>query len=48
MPGFSRGLNDADIARIAAYLRATGTPRAPWPDLEKQVASIRKLGNGQD
>jgi mono/diheme cytochrome c family protein len=48
MPGFSRGLDDADIARIAAYIRATGTAQAPWPDLEKQVASIRQLGKGQE
>jgi mono/diheme cytochrome c family protein len=48
MPGFAPGLNDADIARIAAYLRATKTAHAAWPDLEKQVASIRKLGKGQE
>jgi mono/diheme cytochrome c family protein len=47
MPGFARGLNDADIAHIAAFLRATGTAQPPWPDLEKQVASIRQLGKGQ-
>ena len=44
MPGFRGGLSDADIARIAAYLRATRTSEAPWPDLEKTVASIRALG----
>jgi mono/diheme cytochrome c family protein len=48
MPGFSRGLDDADIARIAAYLRATQTAHAPWPDLEKQVASIREQGKGPE
>jgi len=48
MPGFSRGLDDADIARIAAYLRATRTAHAPWPDLEKQVASIRQLCKWQE
>ena len=46
MPGFAHGFSDADIARIAAYLRATHTTRAPWPDLEKQVAAIRAQGNG--
>lgn len=40
MPAFSR-FTDADIARVAAYLRATRTGKAPWPDLEKKVAAIR-------
>jgi mono/diheme cytochrome c family protein len=44
MPGFARGLTDADIASIAAYLRATRTSRTPWPDLEKTVAAIRAEG----
>jgi mono/diheme cytochrome c family protein len=44
MPGFARGLTDADIAGIAAYLRATRTSRTPWPDLEKTVAAIRAEG----
>jgi mono/diheme cytochrome c family protein len=48
MPGFSRGLDDAGIARIAAYVRATETTQAPWPELEKQVAAIRKLGKEQE
>jgi mono/diheme cytochrome c family protein len=40
MPGFS-GLSDADLAAIAAYLRATRTSRAPWTDLERTVAAAR-------
>jgi mono/diheme cytochrome c family protein len=48
MPGFAHGFSDADIARIAAYLRATHTTRAPWPDLEKQVAAIRAQGKTQE
>ncbi|PZU11785.1 c-type cytochrome [Sphingomonas sp.] len=40
MPAFSR-FSDADVARIAAWLRATRTGKAPWPDLEKKVAAIR-------
>ena len=44
MPGFGSALSDADIAAIAAYLRATRTTEAPWPDLEKTIASIRALG----
>lgn len=47
MPGFARGLNDADIARIAAYLRATRTTGPPWPDLEYRVAAIRAEGKGE-
>ena len=39
MPGFSR-FSDADVARIAAYLRARAG-KAPWPDLEKHVADVR-------
>ena len=45
MPGFAHGFSDADVARIAAYLRATRTARGPWPDLEKKVAAIRAQGN---
>jgi mono/diheme cytochrome c family protein len=48
MPGFAHGFSDADIARIAAFLRATHTTRAPWPDLEKQVAAIRAQGKAQE
>ncbi|WP_227246794.1 c-type cytochrome [Paraburkholderia caribensis] len=48
MPGFIHGFSDADVARIAAYLRATHTNLAPWPDLEKKVAAIRAQGRGQE
>jgi mono/diheme cytochrome c family protein len=41
MPAFT-GFTDADIARIAAYLRATRTSKPAWPDLERTVARIRK------
>ena len=43
MPGFA-GWPDGEVARLAAYLRATRTGKAPWPDLEKKVASIRAQG----
>ena len=43
MPSFNR-FSDADVARLAAYLRATRTDKAAWPDLEKKVASIRAQG----
>jgi mono/diheme cytochrome c family protein len=42
MPGFARALSDADIARIAAYLRRTRTNLPPWPDLDKKIAAIRR------
>lgn len=41
MPGFGHALGDADVARLAAYLRRTRTERPPWPDLERRVAQIR-------
>ncbi|MDD8024082.1 MAG: cytochrome c [Paracoccaceae bacterium] len=44
MPGFGTALNDQQIAAIAAYLRASRTPEAPWADLETKVATIRALG----
>ncbi|AGH48197.1 MULTISPECIES: cytochrome c [Sphingomonadales] len=47
MPAFSR-FSDADIARIAAYLRATRTRKGPWLDLERKVAQVRAHGPGQE
>jgi len=41
MPSFAHGFSDADIARIAAYLRRTRTDLKPWPDLEAKIVSIR-------
>ena len=41
MPSFARALSDADIARIAAYLRRTRTNLPPWPDLDKKITTIR-------
>lgn len=40
MPGFNR-FSDADVASLAAYLRATRTDKPAWPSLEKKVAAIR-------
>jgi mono/diheme cytochrome c family protein len=48
MPAFGRGMSDADVARIAAYLRTSRTDRAPWADLEKKVADVRALATEQD
>jgi cytochrome c553 len=41
MPAYASALTDADIARLAAYLRRTRTDRPPWTDLENKVAAIR-------
>jgi mono/diheme cytochrome c family protein len=45
MPPFAH-LSDADIARLAAYLRRTRTDQPAWTDLEGKVAAIRKPGSG--
>lgn len=42
MPAFAASLNDAQIASIAAYLRADVGHRPAWTGLEKRVADIRK------
>jgi mono/diheme cytochrome c family protein len=44
MPAFDSSLTDAEIARLAAYLRRTRTNLPPWNDLEKKVAAIRREG----
>jgi mono/diheme cytochrome c family protein len=44
MPAFGRGLSNADIAMIAAYLRATRTKSQPWSDIENTVAAVRAKG----
>jgi mono/diheme cytochrome c family protein len=46
MPAFGHGFSDADVARLAAYLRRTRTSLPPWPDLEKKIAQIRAQGAG--
>ena len=42
MPAFGAALSDADVARIAAYLRRTRTNLPPWPDLWTKIAEIRR------
>lgn len=42
MPSFYNALSDADMARLAAYLRRTRTTLPPWKDLEKKAADVRK------
>lgn len=44
MPAYESSLTDAEIARLAAYLRRTRTKLPPWNDLEKKVAAIRREG----
>jgi mono/diheme cytochrome c family protein len=48
MPAFGGALSDADVARIAAYLRRTRTSLPPWPDLATKVATIRRQTGGAD
>ncbi len=42
MPSFYNTLNDADLARLAAYLRRTRTTLPPWTELEKKAAEVRR------
>ena len=42
MPAFGGALSDADVGRIAAYLRRTRTNLTPWPDLLAKIAEIRR------
>ena len=42
MPSYAHAFSDADIARIAAYLRRTRTNQPPWPDLDAKIAAIRQ------
>jgi mono/diheme cytochrome c family protein len=42
MPGYAMALTDADIANIGSYLRRTRTDGAPWIDIEKKAAAIRR------
>lgn len=44
MPAYGSSLTDAEVARLAAYLRRTRTKLPPWNDLEKKVAAIRRQG----
>ncbi|MRW92908.1 c-type cytochrome [Duganella sp. FT80W] len=42
MPPFAASLSDAQIALIAAYVRADIGQRAAWKDVDQRVAAIRK------
>jgi mono/diheme cytochrome c family protein len=45
MPGFNH-FSDADIARVAAYIRRTRTDRPAWVELGAKVATVRAAGRG--
>jgi mono/diheme cytochrome c family protein len=42
MPAYASSFSDADVARLAAYLRRTRTNRPPWGNLEKKVSVVRR------
>jgi len=45
MPAYATALSDADVARLANYLRRTRTNERPWTDMEKKVAAVRRQGS---
>jgi mono/diheme cytochrome c family protein len=42
MPAYASSFSDADVARLAAYLRRTRTTQPPWTDLENKVSVARR------
>jgi len=44
MPAYASSLSDAEIARLAAYLRRTRTKLPPWTDLKEKVSAVRREG----
>jgi len=42
MPAYASSFSDADVARLAAYLRRTRTTQPPWTDLENKVSLARR------
>ncbi|GAB3094270.1 c-type cytochrome [Lysobacter terrae] len=47
MPGFAHSFSDADVVALATWLRSTRTDQPPWPDLQSQVAALRKKTAGE-
>lgn len=48
MPGFADHFDDAQLARLLAYLRRRFAPdKPPWPKLDAAVASARRGGQGE-
>jgi nicotinate dehydrogenase subunit B len=44
MPAFEGTLTDAQVAEVAAYIRARFSDRPPWPNLTAQAAKARRQG----
>ncbi len=42
MPAYASSFNDAEVARLGAYLRRTRTKLPPWPNLENKVFVARR------
>ena len=42
MPAYASSFNDAEVAKLAAYLRRTRTAQPPWTDVEKKVSVARR------
>ena len=41
MPGFANALNDAEVARLVTYVRATFTDRPAFADVDAKVREAR-------
>lgn len=41
MPGYAHALSNADVSRLANYLRRTRTDLPPWTDVDSKVDTIR-------
>jgi mono/diheme cytochrome c family protein len=46
MPSFADALTDAQVAALAAYVRAHYSDLPAWPDLEATVREARREGGG--
>jgi mono/diheme cytochrome c family protein len=43
MPGYSGALSDAQVAALAAWMRANLTDRPPWPDFSPMIREARAM-----
>jgi mono/diheme cytochrome c family protein len=48
MPAFSAALTDADVTRLAIWLRSVSKPDAPWADVPGSVARMRATGRREE
>jgi nicotinate dehydrogenase subunit B len=46
MPGFGASLTDAQVAALAAYVRARFADGPAWTDIDAAVREARKTGGG--